>query len=97
MGLGIGDAGLFDGNVVPGGIAEWDVAFGNRTLLVERGRHAYLIVVLTGQEDEVLRWTLRDLLREFESRNAETLRDWSGFPQDIAGSEEMLSALVAMG
>jgi hypothetical protein len=70
------------------------LAFGNRTLVVERGRYAYLIVVLAGQEDEALRWTLRDLLREFESRNAETLRDWTGRPEDVRGADELLGALV---
>ncbi len=72
------------------------VAFGNRTLLIERGRHTYLVIVLTGAEDEILRWTLRDLLREFEGRNAETLRNWSGQPDDAHGVKEMLSTLVTM-
>jgi len=70
------------------------VAFGKRTLLVERGRHTYLIVVIAGHEDEVLRWTLRDLLREFESRNSEMLRDWSGRLEDLDNAGELLSALV---
>ncbi|HEY7588164.1 MAG TPA: hypothetical protein VIB49_05395 [Thermoplasmata archaeon] len=70
------------------------VAFGRRTLLIERGRYAYLIVVIAGQEDEILRWTLRDFLREFESRNAEVLRDWSGRPEDAEGTGDLLSALV---
>lgn len=79
-----------------GGPGLRSVAFGNRTLLVERGRYAYLIVVLSGREDDPLRWTLRDLLREFESRNADALRDWTGGPEEITGTEALLSALVEM-
>ncbi|HYM40055.1 MAG TPA: hypothetical protein VEY12_07930, partial [Thermoplasmata archaeon] len=80
-----------------GGPGLRSVAFGNRTLLIERGRYAYLIVVLAGQEDEALRWTLRDLLREFESKNADVLKDWMGGPEDVTGAKELLAALVAMG
>ena len=72
------------------------LAFGNRTLLIEKGRFTYLVLVLAGQEDEILRWTLRDVLREFEARNADVLRDWSGRPEDAAGAEEMLSGLVSL-
>lgn len=72
------------------------VAFGNRTLLIERGRYTYLVLVLAGQEDEILRWTMRDLLRQFEGGNAEILRDWSGRPDEARGTKEMLSALVTL-
>lgn len=72
------------------------VAFGNRTLLIERGRLTYLVLVISGQEDEILRWTLHDLLREFEGRNAESLRDWSGRPEDVKGRSELLSSLVTI-
>ncbi len=72
------------------------VAYGNRTLLIERGRYTSLVLVLAGQEDEILRWSVRDLLREFESRNAEILRNWNGRPDEAQGTREMFSALVAM-
>ena len=72
------------------------VAFGNRALLIERGRYTYLVLVLTGEEDEILRWSLRDLLRDFEARNAEILRNWDGRPDEVRGTHEMLSALVTM-
>jgi hypothetical protein len=72
------------------------VAFGTRTLLIERGRYTYLLLLLAGQEDEILRWTLRDLLREFEGRNAEALRNWTGRPEDVRGAKEMFSALGTM-
>ncbi|MCI4371189.1 MAG: hypothetical protein L3J78_00915 [Thermoplasmata archaeon] len=72
------------------------VAFGNRTLVIERGRYTYLVLVLAGQDDEILRWTMRDLLRGFEGRNAEVLRNWSGVPSETRGTGEMLTALVRM-
>lgn len=72
------------------------LAFGNRTLLIERGRYTYLALVLAGQEDEILRWTLHDALQEFEGRNADILRDWSGRSEDASGAKEMLSGLVSL-
>jgi hypothetical protein len=72
------------------------VAQGDRTLLFERGKHTNLVVVLSGKEDDFLRRTLRDRLRDFEERNAKVLEDWQGRPSDATGTAELLAGLVTM-
>jgi hypothetical protein len=69
---------------------------GDRTLILERGKFTNLVVVLSGREDDVLRRTLRDRLREFEEKNLAILRDWQGRPADAKGTAELLAGLVTM-
>jgi hypothetical protein len=72
------------------------VVQGDRTLVLERGKFTNLIVILSGKEDDLLRRTLRDRLREFEETNAVVLRDWQGRPADAKGTAELLTGLVTM-
>jgi hypothetical protein len=71
------------------------ISHGDYTLVVERGRHTYLTVVLEGEESDQLRRQMRDLLIDYESRNRPILAQWRGIPEEAKGTDEMLSALFA--
>ncbi len=67
------------------------ITHGSYTLLMERGRYAYITVVLEGKESDQLRRQMRDLLLDFEAENREVLVKWQGVPSDAKGTEQMLT------
>jgi hypothetical protein len=69
------------------------ISHGDYTLVVERGRHTYLTVVLEGEETDQLRRQMRDLLLDFEEENRSVLEQWRGIPEEAHGMEKMLSSL----
>ncbi|HLE45888.1 MAG TPA: hypothetical protein VI915_02720 [Thermoplasmata archaeon] len=69
------------------------IEHGSYRILIERGKWCYLTVVLSGEENDLLRRQMRDLLREFEQTNADILRRWRGIPADAPGAEGMLRSL----
>src|SRR5438874_2063596 len=71
------------------------ITHGNYTLVVERGRHTYLTVVLEGEESDQLRRQMRDLLLDFEAKNRQALLAWRGMPEEAKGTEQMLTSLLA--
>jgi len=66
------------------------ISHGSYTLIMERGRHTYLTVVLEGEESDQLRRQMRDLLLEFEAFNREVLANWQGIPAEARGTDELL-------
>ncbi len=52
-------------------------------LLVEKGRLAYLVLVIQGREDQVFRSLMADALRRFEIEHFDFLMDWKGDTADI--------------
>jgi len=68
------------------------ITHGSYTLIMERGRYAYIAVVLEGEESDQLRRQMRDLLLDFEAENRQVLVKWQGVPSDAKGTEEMLTA-----
>lgn len=56
-------------------------------ILTERGRHAFLVLVTTGREDDLLRGEMRDVLARYEARNDESLARWDGNPDSTAGAQ----------
>jgi len=76
----------------PGLRGKWlrSIAHGDHTIVMERGRHAYLTILLEGEETDQLRRQMRDLLLDFEARNREVLTKWRGLPDDAVGKEEAL-------
>ncbi len=68
------------------------ITHGSYTLIMERGRYAYITVVLEGEESDQLRRQMRDLLLDFEAENRQVLVKWQGVPSDAKGTEEMLTA-----
>jgi len=69
------------------------IEHGSYRILIERGKWCYLTVVLSGEENDLLRRQIRDLLLQFEDGNAETLRRWRGIPADAPGADGMLRSL----
>lgn len=80
----------------PGLRGKWlrTIAHGDHTIVMERGRYAYLTVLLEGEEADQLRRQMRDLLLEFESKNREVLAKWRGLPSDAVGADEALTVLL---
>lgn len=67
---------------------------GDYTLVVERGKFAYLTVILQGEENDQLRRHMRDILLHYERDNSPVLSAWRGMPSEAIGTESMLGELV---
>lgn len=70
------------------------IRHGDYTLVVERGKYAYITVILEGEENDQLRRHMRDMLLAYERDNQPVLADWRGMPSEAIGTETMLSDLV---
>lgn len=70
---------------------------GNLRILIERGRYTFLALVIEGEENDILRRQMKDLLATFESKNGERLTHWRGIAQEAQGTEQVLSAFLARG
>lgn len=70
------------------------IKLGDNTLVVERGKYAYLTIVLQGEENDQLRRHMRDLLLSYEHDNQSVLADWRGMPSEAIGTEALLASLL---
>jgi hypothetical protein len=70
------------------------IRHGDYTLVMERGRYAYVTVVLGGQENDQLRRQIIQQLQGFEEKNLDALEHWRGMAKDASGVDELLSALL---
>ncbi len=70
------------------------IKHGDYTLVVERGKFAYLTIILQGEENDQLRRHMRDILLRYEHDNLPVLTDWRGMPSEAIGTDVMLSELV---
>lgn len=70
------------------------INFGEYILVVERGRYAYLIVLLKGEENDQLRRQMRDSVLKFEADNRQVLADWRGVPSEAQGATGLLLTLI---
>ena len=70
------------------------IKHGDFTLVMERGRYAYLTIILQGEENDQLRRHMRDLLLKYERDNQPVLADWRGMPSEAIGTDAMLGDLV---
>lgn len=66
---------------------------GDHTLVTERGRDAFLTVILRGEEPDGLRERLRVQIRGFERANQVVLAN-VGIVENVRGADELLSSLV---
>ena len=71
------------------------IRHGNYTLLMERGRHACLTLILDGEENDQLRRLVIEAVEKFEEENAEALSNWRGMAKDARGVDNLLTALLA--
>ncbi len=67
---------------------------GDYTLIMERGRDAYLTLVISGTENDQLRRKMIEHLADFETTNAERLANWRGIAKDAVGVDALLTAFV---
>ncbi len=68
---------------------------GDMKILLERGKYTFLVVVIKGEENDILRRQMKDLLSTFEAKNAEKLMHWRGISQDAQGTDQMMNAFFA--
>ena len=71
------------------------IRHGDYTLVMERGRHTFLTLVLGGRENDQLRREIIEALSKFEQVNREVLENWRGIAKDARGADEMLESLLA--
>jgi hypothetical protein len=71
------------------------IRHGDYTLVIERGKWTYLVLVIQGQESDQLRRQMRDGLLSYEHQNRQILGEWRGVPSDAAGTGPMLLSLLA--
>ncbi len=70
------------------------IKHGDYTLVMERGRFAYLTIILQGEENDQLRRHMRDVLLRYERDNEGVLKDWRGMPAEAIGTDTMLGSLL---
>lgn len=70
------------------------IKHGDYTLVMERGKYAYLTVILQGEENDQLRRHMRDLLLRYEHDNQPVLADWRGMPSEAIGTDALLGSLL---
>ncbi len=71
------------------------IRHGDYTLVMERGKYAYLTLVVAGEENDQLRREMIEHLEAFEATNGPRLENWRGVAKDAEGVDAMLSALLA--
>ncbi len=70
------------------------ITHGDYTLVIERGRHTYLVLVIQGEENDQLRRLMRDTILKFEAENRAVLANWRGVPAEAKGTSLMLLSLL---
>lgn len=70
------------------------ITHGDYTLVIERGRTTYLVLVIQGEESDQLRRQMRDAILKFETDNRSILANWRGVPSEAKGTTAMLLSLL---
>ncbi len=70
------------------------ITHGDYTLVIERGKRIYLVLVIQGQENDQLRRQMRDALLKYEAQNREILANWRGMPSEAKSTSAMLMSLL---
>ncbi|MEK6988552.1 MAG: hypothetical protein AABX97_10795, partial [Candidatus Thermoplasmatota archaeon] len=70
------------------------ITHGDYTLVIERGRSTYLVLVIQGEESDQLRRQMRDAVLKFEADNRSILLNWRGVPSEAEGVSAMLLSLL---
>jgi tetratricopeptide (TPR) repeat protein len=73
------------------------LGYENFRILIESGKSANLVVLLTGKENEFLIEDMREIKLNVEKEYETDLRDWDGDEKSIQGIEKILSPLIASG
>jgi len=70
------------------------IEHGDMKILLERTKQCYLAIVLSGEENDLLRRQMRDELLGFEDLNRDVLAKWRGVQEDARGAGAMLRRLL---
>ncbi len=70
--------------------------YGENRILVERGKHLFLAVIIFGEENEALRDSMRDVLNRIEGAYAGVVERWTGDQSQLAGVVDFISPLIGM-
>jgi hypothetical protein len=78
-------------------VGKWlrTIEHGDIKIIIERGQHCYLALIIRGPESDILRRQMIEALRRFEEENREVLADWSGVVDEFRGLPQMLDSLFA--
>ena len=71
------------------------IEHGDTRIVIERGKHTFLALVLKGEENDILRRQMKDTLATFESDNDEKLTHWRGIAQEAKGIDGILNSFFA--
>ena len=71
-----------------------EIQYGERCILIEAARHAYLAVVVDGVEPSGFRAEMRQRIIEVGHAHETTLRHYEGDPKPLAPVEESLRSLI---
>ena len=71
-----------------------EIQYGERRILIEAARHAYLAVVVDGIEPPGFRAQMRERIIEIDHAYEKTLRRYEGDPTPLAPVEESLRSLI---
>ncbi len=70
--------------------------YGENVILVERGKHLFLAVIIYGDDRGVLRDAMRDTLNRIEGAHAGVIERWSGDTSQLAGVAAIVAPLLAL-
>lgn len=70
------------------------IAQGDHTLMIERGDFVYLSVVVTGEDNDALRRSMRKRIDDFEERNRALLASWVGDVSESDGFQHVLDVFL---
>jgi hypothetical protein len=67
--------------------------FGEKKLLIERGKNVYIAVVYAGKKTDIMVSKMKGLIGEIEEKYHDTLEDWDGDLDRLRGAREALKEL----
>lgn len=73
------------------------IQYGERRIMIEAARHAYLAVVVDGIEPPGFRAEMRERIIDIEHAYEKTLRNYDGDPMPLAPAEASLRSLLTAG
>jgi predicted ATPase len=73
------------------------LGYGDYTILIESGRSANLVVILTGRENESLISDMAEILSNVDESYGNRLRIWNGDGEKVEGIERILQTLITSG
>lgn len=75
-------------------IEKYKFELGERSIILDMGRHFFLAIVLMGREDEELRLKAKGVVRDIEREYSSVLEDWGGEMKDFEGAEDYIMSLL---